>query len=490
MQESVYIYLKFARYRDIENWSVSHILGMNMGFNEDYPMVSIGQIIKRNPVAVDIEDNVSYKQITLKTNGGGAILRDVKQGKDIGTKKQFIVSAGQFIMSKIDARNGAFGVVGADLDGAVVTADFPVFDVVKEKVMPEYLSLISSTAPFVRFAQSCSRGTTNRQRIDVSLFLSQKIPLPTIEEQQALVASYKNKIKQSEQLEGQATQAEQYIEDYLLSELGIKRKDYTVSESATAMASEPQIEYVVSNRQIANRTDIYNWGDEIKKEYKYLKFVRFRDVNEWGYDRMTGNNKLLLHSNTFPNKTLSQLLEINPNTSFSKIKVNDDISFIPMECISDKYGEWKERRICKVDSSKGYTKFMNGDLIWAKITPCMQNGKSAIVNGLKNGYGCGSTEFYVLRNHSENLNMYYVHFLLRLPIVLKDAMKSFTGSAGQQRVPKTYLENLSIPVPELDIQNAIVEHINKQKEQIKQLKQQAENLRKEALEEFEKEIFE
>jgi len=268
MQESVYIYLKFARYRDIENWSVSHILGMNMGFNEDYPMVSIGQIIKRNPVAVDIEDNVSYKQITLKTNGGGAILRDVKQGKDIGTKKQFIVSAGQFIMSKIDARNGAFGVVGADLDGAVVTADFPVFDVVKEKVMPEYLSLISSTAPFVRFAQSCSRGTTNRQRIDVSLFLSQKIPLPTIEEQQALVASYKNKIKQSEQLEGQATQAEQYIEDYLLSELGIKRKDYTVSESATAMASEPQIEYVVSNRQIANRTDIYNWGDEIKKEYK------------------------------------------------------------------------------------------------------------------------------------------------------------------------------------------------------------------------------
>ena len=74
--------------------------------------------------------------------------------------------------------------------------------------------------------------------------------------------------------------------------------------------------------------------------------------------------------------------------------------------------------------------------------------------------------------------------------MLKDAMKSFTGSAGQQRVPKSYLEQLSVPVPSLNIQSTIVEHINKQKEQIKQLRLQAENLRKEALEDFEKEIFE
>ena len=137
MPENVYTYLKFVRYKELENWSVSHILGMNMGFNEMYPMISIGNVIKRSANAINIEDDIPYKQITLKTNGGGAVLRDVKQGKSIGTKKQFVVSAGQFIMSKIDARNGAFGVVGTDLDGAVVTADFPVFDVVKDKVTPE-----------------------------------------------------------------------------------------------------------------------------------------------------------------------------------------------------------------------------------------------------------------------------------------------------------------------------------------------------------------
>ncbi|MBP5365926.1 MAG: restriction endonuclease subunit S [Bacteroidales bacterium] len=482
--------MKFVRYRELENWSVSHILGMNMGFNEMYPMISIGNVIERSVNAINIEDDIPYKQITLKTNGGGAVLRDVKQGKRIGTKKQFVVSAGQFIMSKIDARNGAFGVVGTDLDGAVVTADFPVFDVVKDKVTPEYLALISSTAPFVRFAQSCSRGTTNRQRIDVGLFLSQKIPLPTIAEQRSLVSAYNNKISQSEALEKQAAQVEQEIENYLLSELGIKPKGYTQAEPTATVASEPQVEYVVSNRQLEDRADTYHWGDEIKKEYKYLKFVRFRDVIEWGYDRMVGGNNKLLYSTIYPNYKLGQLLDINPTTSFSNLDGSDEISFIPMECISDKYGEWKEKRICKVSLSKGYTKFSDGDLIWARITPCMQNGKSAIVYGLENGYGCGSTEFHVIRNHNENLNLRYIHLLLRLPAVLRDAMKSFTGSAGQQRVPKSYLEQLSVPVPSLNIQSTIVEHINKQKEQIKQLRLQAENLRKEALVEFEKEIFE
>ena len=100
-----------------------------MGYNERYPLVSIGQIITKSIKPIEIEDNTSYKQITLKTNGGGVVLRDEKLGKNIGTKKQYLVFAGQFIMSKIDARNGAFGVVGPDLDGAIVTADFPVFDV-------------------------------------------------------------------------------------------------------------------------------------------------------------------------------------------------------------------------------------------------------------------------------------------------------------------------------------------------------------------------
>ena len=131
MHDMAYNYLKFVRFKDVENWSVRYILGMSIGFNKKYSMIPIGNIIKRKAISVDIKDDEVYKQITLKTNGGGAVLRDVKIGKQIGTKKQFVVTDGQFIMSKIDARNGAFGVIDSKLDGAIVTADFTVIDVIK-----------------------------------------------------------------------------------------------------------------------------------------------------------------------------------------------------------------------------------------------------------------------------------------------------------------------------------------------------------------------
>lgn len=125
----VYKYLHFVTLQSLVNWSVAHLLNSDIGFTKHYPFVKIGDVIRRNTTLVSIEDKTLYKQITLKTNGGGAVLRDKKWGKDIGTKKQYLAKEGQFIMSKIDARNGAFGVVSNELDNAIVTGDFPLFDV-------------------------------------------------------------------------------------------------------------------------------------------------------------------------------------------------------------------------------------------------------------------------------------------------------------------------------------------------------------------------
>ena len=188
-------------------------------------MVQIGQIVRRNQTPIELEDEVTYKQITVRTKGGGACLRGIKLGKEINTKKQYIVTQGQFIMSKIDARNGAFGVISKDLDGAIVTADFPVFDVDTNAIIPEFLFLLSSTDSFARFAQSCSRGTTNRQRIDVNLFLSQRIPLPTLEQQRSITRAYDMMIHQANLLEDQALESEKSIVCYLKKELNIKDSD-------------------------------------------------------------------------------------------------------------------------------------------------------------------------------------------------------------------------------------------------------------------------
>ena len=97
-------------------------------------------------------------------------------------------------------------------------------------------------------------------------------------------------------------------------------------------------------------------------------------------------------------KKLGDIVDIDPKNDFASLDKNLEMSFIPMPCISDEYGEVIKLEAGVNEKSKGYTRFQEGDLIWAKITPCMQNGKSAILKGLKNGYGYGSTEFYAIRN--------------------------------------------------------------------------------------------
>ena len=104
--------------------------------------------------------------------------------------------------------------------------------------------------------------------------------------------------------------------------------------------------------------------------------------------------------------------------------------------------------------SKGYTYFEEGDVLFAKITPCMQNGKHAIASGLLNGFGFGSTEFHVVRP-SESITSDWIHTFLRQPIILAEAERHFRGAVGQQRVPKEFLSNLTIPLPPLEEQKRI-----------------------------------
>ena len=483
MPEKVYSYLRFVKFKNIENWSVSHILGMNMGYNEKYPLVPIGQIITKSIKPIEIEDNTSYKQITLKTNGGGAVLRDVKQGKNIGTKKQYLVSAGQFIMSKIDARNGAFGVVSSDLDGAVVTADFPVFDVDKERVLPEYLALISSTASFVRFARSCSRGTTNRQRIDVNLFLSQKIPLPTLKEQQVLVASYKNKIEQSEQLVKQAAQKEQSIEDYLLTELGIKQKGYKVSETTTAMASELQVEYVLSNQKTTDRENTFFWSDKIKKEYKYLKFVRFKDIERWDVYNIETNVINKIKESKYP------IVAIGNVYAFIQRKWDrkeSEFKYVELGSIDSLNGiMYAEVMRTSKAPSRATQKIRTGDLIIGTTRPYLK--RFAIVDEAYNDCVCSSGFQVIEPRDSYNLSFLYEYLKSQVAI---DQYGLYMSGALYPAITNKDLKKVLMPLPPIAIQNAIVEHIDEQKEQIKQLKRQADDLRKGALVEFENKIFE
>ena len=153
--------------------------------------VKIGELLTRIKECVNIENDKYYKRVTIRMYHKGVCLRDIEKGENIGTKNQFLVRQGQFIMSRIDAKSGAFGIIPNELDGAVVTNDFLTFEVNKDLIDIEYFELYSQTRAFIDFCSKGSTGTTNRKRLKEELFLNFEITIPEKSEQTEIVNKYK-----------------------------------------------------------------------------------------------------------------------------------------------------------------------------------------------------------------------------------------------------------------------------------------------------------
>ncbi|MCY4394585.1 MAG: restriction endonuclease subunit S [Rhodospirillaceae bacterium] len=158
---------------------------------------------------------------------------------------------------------------------------------------------------------------------------------------------------------------------------------------------------------------------------------------------------------------LGEICKINPRAQRHGYASDTLVSFVPMAAVDERLGAIAIREDRSIaDVSKGYTPFQDGDVLFAKITPCMENGKAAIARDLTNGMGSGSTEFYVLRPDGKVLGEYIYHFV-RQPQFRETAKRNFTGTAGQQRVPKSFMEEVLIPLPPLDDQQRIVGILNR-----------------------------
>jgi type I restriction enzyme S subunit len=156
---------------------------------------------------------------------------------------------------------------------------------------------------------------------------------------------------------------------------------------------------------------------------------------------------------------LAKIALINPKNPERIPEDVEEVSFVPMASVEagtgrlhpDETREWSSVK-------KGYKRFQDGDVIFAKITPCMENGKTALAQGLKGGVAAGSTEYHVLRPTvavSDKLLMYY----LLQESVRRDARAQMTGTAGQLRVPRSFLEERVLSIPPFPEQHRIVEAI-------------------------------
>ncbi|MDO7846283.1 restriction endonuclease subunit S [Hymenobacter sp. M29] len=158
--------------------------------------------------------------------------------------------------------------------------------------------------------------------------------------------------------------------------------------------------------------------------------------------------------------TLSEVADINPRADWKSVNQHSIVSFVPMAAVSDiDYRITAEQERPLEEVKKGFTYFQRGDVILAKITPCFENGKVALAD-IQHEYGFGSTEFHVIRAKEGVTHPRFLYYLLRQPSIILEGTKNMTGSGGQRRVPKVFLENLPLTLPPLDIQQRIADTLD------------------------------
>ena len=186
---------------EIINWAASPIFTVpTINFNDKYPLVRLSELLTPSSDKITINDNQYYNRITVRLGGKGITLRDHVLGSIIGTKKQFLVHTGQLVISKIDGKSGAIAIVPQEYEGAIVTSDFPVFNINTNRIIPDFLTLTICHPTILQRITATTSGSTGRRRLSVPRFLAMSISLPSIYEQKQLIDEILRLRKEEQQL--------------------------------------------------------------------------------------------------------------------------------------------------------------------------------------------------------------------------------------------------------------------------------------------------
>lgn len=184
----------------------------------DWPMVPLGDLLTRSEEWVRLDPLATITQVRVQWWGQGAVVRQIATAGELGSDKWLAVRWNQFLISRIDARKGAAGVVPRTLDGAFVSNDFPAFNVDLDRLEPQFLDWYSKTARFVDDCTAASEGTTNRVRLKEDRFLAMSMPLPPLEEQRRIVERVEYLWNKAIRLDGLHTSIVEEVEMLLAAE--------------------------------------------------------------------------------------------------------------------------------------------------------------------------------------------------------------------------------------------------------------------------------
>lgn len=170
----------------------------------------------------------------------------------------------------------------------------------------------------------------------------------------------------------------------------------------------------------------------------------------------------------YPCERFFERIDIDPPCGLEQIT-----KLVPMEGVSAEWCAIENIEDISPDATQGYSTFRGGDVIWARITPCMENGKSAVVEAEPSECFCGSTEFLVFRPKDDRVNPYYLQSLLHLKRFREVAAHHFTGTSGHQRVTADFFKSISIPIPPRSVQDRIASTASSIRAEARKLKADA-----------------
>lgn len=221
---------------------------------------------------------------------------------------------------------------------------------------------------------------------------------------------------------------------------------------------------------------------DLKKSQEQLKIYR-QAILKKAFEGELINTKF---NNLVP---IGEIVSLNPKIDKTKVFDELECQFVPMKLVEEKVNKINltDTKKYKDLQNKSYTYFSNNDIIFAKVTPCMENGKIAVAKDLLNEVAFGSSEFHVLRSSSKILSEFLFYFIVQDKF-RNEAEQNMTGAVGLRRVPKKFIEDYIIPLPTIEQQQQTVKEIesrlsvcNAVEKQIKNSLGQAENLRQSIL---------
>ena len=447
MVPNVYKFIQIINYRDLSLWDIKRLRNKNIA--SKYKIAKLSDLVIEENTKYSINTPHQVYGILGVNNKGGIFDAYIEKGENIKQKYKRMDN-GWLAYNPYRINVGSIGIKTAEHTYNFISPAYVVFRC-NSSLLPEFMYLVMKTMSFNNIIRQSTTGSV-RQTLKFSSLKQLYIPLPPISEQAILLSNHKAQIKEAEQLEQDVIRIEEDLNEYLTKELGLE----------TNTEEEGQ-----------------------KDKYKYIRFVHFRVIFEWGIDAI--QKKKRSESFKYPKMKIKDLCQLGSGGTPSRScpqYFNGNIPWVKTgEVVNDELLDTEEHITEEAVENSSAKLYPKGSLIIAMYGQGDTRGRTAKL-GIEATTNQACAVLYDIDNSIVTTDYLWYYLQGRY-----DDLRSLASGNNQPNLNAGKIKDYDVVVPPMDVQNEIVTHIREQKALAKQLKQKAKEIRECALKEFENEIF-